>query len=57
MTTISRQRKWQLRKKALGLCTICGKESTTADYCKKHAKERNERKKAIRIAKSLDKVA
>lgn len=33
---LSRQRKWQLRQKALGLCCKCGAKAVTADYCEKH---------------------
>jgi hypothetical protein len=31
--TISRQRKWQLKKQALGLCTICGDKATKCERC------------------------
>jgi len=33
----SRQRKWQLKKQELGLCTICGKAAAThKGYCDEH---------------------
>lgn len=40
MTTNSRQRKWQLDKKLLGLCVCCGlpKDGTSANYCPRCAK-------------------
>ena len=34
---VSRQRKWSLRRKRDGLCTICGEPSVTAMYCLKHS--------------------
>ncbi len=44
---ISRQYIWQLRKKAQGLCTICGKgKLLTGDRCKVCAKK-HERYKSI----------
>lgn len=33
---VSRQRRWQLRKQADGLCPICGKKAIGM-YCRKHA--------------------
>lgn len=36
MKKISRQRQWQLKKKAQGLCEICGKERVNASYCETH---------------------
>lgn len=30
---ISRQRKWQLKKKAQGLCIICGKPAVNSRHC------------------------
>lgn len=32
---ISRQRKWQLKKRSLGLCTICGAKATKWERCLK----------------------
>lgn len=38
MTLISRQRRWQLKKQAMGLCVICGKprHSESKIHCPKH---------------------
>lgn len=35
--TISRQRRWQLRQKAAGLCMICSAPAVNAYYCLAHA--------------------
>jgi hypothetical protein len=35
---ISRQRKWQLRKKAEGKCELCGEPSAGGVHCEKHKK-------------------
>ena len=34
---VSRQRKYQLRKKKNGLCILCGKPRVTAMHCLEHA--------------------
>lgn len=41
-TDISRQRKYQLRKRDAGKCIKCGANRTTAHFCEKHAAEANE---------------
>jgi len=33
---ISRQRAWQMRKRAAGLCIICGKPRVSATHCEAH---------------------
>ena len=40
---ISRQRKWQLRRKAAGLCVRCGDKAVVGDHCLKHAIAKRER--------------
>ncbi len=35
-TGMSRQRRWQLKKAASGLCTICGKPKVSGDFCAVH---------------------
>lgn len=35
----SRQRKWQMRKAAEGLCVICGKPAVTNWFCPFHTKQ------------------
>lgn len=39
---VSRQRKWQLRRKKENRCQICGQPSVTAMHCLKHAIEKRE---------------
>ena len=34
---VSRQRLWQLRKKADGRCIVCGRKRFNATHCKRHA--------------------
>lgn len=34
---VSRQRKYQLRKKRAGMCVLCGEPAVTAMHCLKHA--------------------
>jgi predicted DNA-binding protein len=46
---ISRQRKYQLKHRAKGLCTICTTPAVTADYCRLHADKHDERKKSKSI--------
>ncbi len=38
---ISRQRRWQIKKRAEGFCMICGKPRVNASYCETHRKEIN----------------
>ena len=33
---ISRQRKWQLKKMAQGLCCTCGEKAVGDSYCREH---------------------
>lgn len=33
---LSRQRKWQLRKAARGLCVLCGRPTTGSNHCLEH---------------------
>jgi hypothetical protein len=43
---ISRQREWQLRKRAEGKCESCGKDrgsNGTKRHCRKHANEHSAR--------------
>jgi hypothetical protein len=42
----SRQRRWQLRKEAAGLCIICGQKQVAAYYCLVHAVYQRERMRA-----------
>ncbi len=42
---VSRQRKHQLRKVALGLCQVCFKDRVTSTYCRLHADRANGRSK------------
>lgn len=39
---ISRQRRYQLRHKAAGLCLLCNQPKVNATYCLKHAVARRE---------------
>jgi hypothetical protein len=43
---LSRQRRWQLRQRALGNCTTCGRPAFTAQHCLKHARAARERVRA-----------
>ena len=36
---VSRQRRWQIRKRAEGRCPICGKNSEGHYFCSNHDKE------------------
>lgn len=47
---LSRQRLWQILKKAEGLCTLCGKEPLRlfADYCDGCGEKRRERDRKAR---------
>jgi len=45
---VSRQRLWQIKKIAAGLCMICGKPRYGATYCKfHHVKYRMDRRNRI----------
>lgn len=50
---LSRQRKYQLRKRDAIKCIICGKPSETAHHCREHAETANEGVKRTRKRKSL----
>jgi hypothetical protein len=39
---VSRQRLWQLKHRALGLCTKCSRPLVTKNYCLKHAVQERE---------------
>jgi hypothetical protein len=43
---ISRQRKYQLRMKKQGCCTLCGEPAATASHCLFHAIKSRERNRA-----------
>ncbi len=52
---ISRQRKYQLRKKAANLCEQCPKKSVQWGLCKTHVlKKRQERRKLKKCKKAYD---
>jgi len=40
---VSRQRRWQIKMRALGRCPACGKKSTDKVYCAKHRKLQSKR--------------
>ena len=40
---VSRQRRWQIKMRALGRCPACGKKTTDKVYCAKHRKLQSER--------------
>ena len=40
--TLSRQRKWQLKKKAEGLCQNCGKPAEKGIWCKACGRKKKE---------------
>jgi hypothetical protein len=40
---ISRQRRWQIKMRALGRCPACGKKTTEKVYCAKHRRLQSER--------------
>jgi hypothetical protein len=44
--TPSRQRAYQMRQNAKGLCSMCNEPRVTAKLCEKHRVKRNERQKA-----------
>ena len=51
----SRQRRWQLKQLALGLCRVCGRRRVNAMHCRIHAKQQNERARARKaIKKTID---
>ena len=43
---ISRQRKYQLRKRDAQLCIICGNKAVNSHYCETHAVKANDMAKA-----------
>ena len=43
---LTRQRKYQLRMRQQGRCTLCGKPAFTASHCLFHAIEARERRRA-----------
>jgi len=43
---ISRQRKYQLRKRKQGRCIICGDKAITSHFCQDHAHKANEMAKS-----------
>ena len=55
---LTRQRAWQLRKKAEGRCTTCGaiRDAAFKDYCAKCQKKHLKRKRA-RAAKKAEAAA
>lgn len=55
MKEISRQRRWQLERKALGLCSQCGKPRPKhlKNRCEKCQKIHNERRAKARRAANL----
>ena len=38
---LSRQRRWQIKKRAAGLCIICGKKAVNDWYCQRHKLAQN----------------
>jgi hypothetical protein len=42
---VSRQRKYQLRHKNIGLCRLCSKEAVNAHYCQDHTEKAQARSK------------
>jgi hypothetical protein len=55
-TTLSRQRKYQLRKKDKGLCIICGGKAINAKFCAYHASQASEiNKNSQKKTKDVDK--
>jgi hypothetical protein len=54
---VSRQRKYQLRKRDAGKCIICGAEATTSKFCTIHAKQASEIEKNLqKKSKGVDKT-
>ena len=39
---VSRQRRWQIKRRVNGLCSQCGEHAVTKGYCLKHAVRRRE---------------
>lgn len=50
---VSKQRKWQLRKRRSGQCVVCGKKSVTKTHCEVHAQKDRERVYANYIARII----
>lgn len=49
---ISRQRKWQLRRKAINKCTECGAPSDGSNLCLRHMVIARERQRKVRGLKT-----
>lgn len=54
-TNLSRQRRWQLRKRAEGKCVTCGRlrEGGTAMHCAKHAVLHNKYCRDARLKRGI----
>ena len=39
---MTKQQKWQIKKKALGLCTMCGQKSVNKNHCEYHRQRANQ---------------
>ena len=50
---ISRQRRWQIKKKAGGMCVICGKPRINAGHCEEHRQQQSELKARVYHEKRL----
>jgi hypothetical protein len=48
---VSRQYKWQLKKRAQGLCVICGQPTFTKWHCREHAISQRERRRTAQNSK------
>jgi hypothetical protein len=44
---LSRQHRWQIKKKKQGLCIICGKPKVTTQFCLAHAIKTRERQRKV----------
>jgi hypothetical protein len=44
-STVSRQRRWQIRQRAKGLCILCGEPAVTKTFCLRHAISARERER------------
>lgn len=44
---VSKQYEWSLKKKAKGLCMICGKKSVTVNHCERHRLQCNAIKRKL----------
>jgi len=50
---ISRQRAWQMRKRAAGQCVLCGKPRVNATHCETHRNDYNRRQNARNQLRAL----